>query len=249
MVSLIIPIYNYASRVHRTIDEVNDFCTGSDKDWEVIFVDDGSGDQTVAAVKALIKPYPYMRILEQPENLGKGAAVRRGLKDSTGDFHIFTDCDLAYDLDQVEKILEELEQGADLAFADRRHPDSTCIVDDKKTEYQKKRDTMSYVLHKLVERIGLGNIRDTQAGLKGVTKEASPILRRGTINGFSFDIELFAIARVNKLNTIPVPIRYHIEDAPSTVTPLPVALEFIKSIRTIRKKMIRGSYYAVQNTR
>ena len=53
MVSLIIPIYNYASRVHRTIDEVNDFCTESDKDWEVIFVDDGSVDQTVAAVKAL----------------------------------------------------------------------------------------------------------------------------------------------------------------------------------------------------
>lgn len=248
-VSLIIPIYNYASRVHRTVDEINRFCSESDKDWEVIFVDDGSGDQTVAAVKALVKPYPYMRIVEQPGNMGKGAAVRRGLQESTGDFHIFTDCDLAYDLDQVERVLQELEQGADLAFADRRHPDSTCIVDDKKTEYQKKRDTMSYVLHKLVERIGLGNIRDTQAGLKGVTKEASPILSRGTINGFSFDIELFAIARVNKLSTIPVPIRYHIEDAPSTVTPIPVAIEFIQSIRTIRKKMIRGSYYAVQPTR
>ena len=242
-------MYNYASRVHRTVSEVNEFCTSSTLDWEVIFVDDGSPDQTAAAVRALIEPYPYMRVLEQPMNMGKGAAVRRGLKECNGDFHIFTDVDLAYDLDQVYKIIEHLQQGADLAFADRRHPDSTCIVDDNKTDYQKKRDTMSYVLHKLVERIGLGNIRDTQAGLKGVTKEVSPLFTRGTIDGFSFDIELFAIARVNELNASPVPVRYHIEDAPSTVTPIPVALEFIKDIRKIRKKMISGSYYAVQNTR
>lgn len=241
-------MYNYASRVHRTVEEVNEFCTNSDWEWEVIFVDDGSPDQTAAAVKALINKYPYMKVLEQPINMGKGAAVRRGLKECNGDYHIFTDVDLAYDLDQLNKIIDQLEQGADLAFADRRHPESTCIVDDNKTDYQKKRDTMSYVLHKLVERIGLGNIRDTQAGLKGVRKEVSSLFTRGTVDGFSFDIELFAIARVNELNVIPVPIRYHIEDAPSTVTPIPVALEFIKSIRKIRKKMISGSYYAVQHT-
>lgn len=246
MVSLIIPIYNYASRVHRTVSTIHQFCVDNGKDWEIIFVDDGSTDQTVAAVKALIQPYPYMRIIKQPSNLGKGAAVRRGLQESTGDYHIFTDVDLAYDLDQVEKVLEELQRGSDLAFADRRHPESTCVVDENKLDYQKKRDTMSYVLNKLVERMGLGNIRDTQAGLKGIRKSASPILAGGTVNGFPFDIELFAIARVNKLKTTAVPIKYYIEDAPSTVMPVPVAFEFLKSIRTIRKKMIQGSYYAVQ---
>ncbi len=244
MVSLIIPIYNYASRVHRTVSTIHHFCTENQKDWEVLFVDDGSKDQTVAAVKTLISPYPYMRLIQQPKNMGKGAAVRRGLQESTGDYHIFTDVDLAYDLDQVDKIVYALQNGAELAFADRRHPKSTCVVADKKIDYQKKRDTMSFVLNKLVEQMGLGNIRDTQAGLKGVTKSISPILAKGSVNGFPFDIELFAIATANSLKTEPVPIQYNIEDAPSTVMPVPVVIDFLKSIRTIRKKMVQGAYYA-----
>jgi len=245
MVSLIIPIYNYASRVHRTITTIHQFCLDNDKDWEIIFVDDGSTDQTVAAVRTLIEPYSYMKLMEQPHNMGKGAAVRRGLQESKGDFHVFTDVDLAYDLDQVDKVVKKLQQGADLAFADRRHPESTCVVATQKVDYQKKRDTMSFVLNKLVERMGLGNIRDTQAGLKGLRKSASPLVAKGCVNGFPFDIELFAIARANNLTTEPVPIQYNIEDAPSTVMPVPVVIDFLKSIRTIRKKMIQGAYYAV----
>ncbi len=248
MVSLIIPIYNYASRVHRTVSTIHAFCSNNDKDWEIIFVDDGSTDQTVAAVKALIRSYPYMKLLVQPRNMGKGSAVRRGLKESTGDYHVFTDVDLAYDLDQVDKIVEALQKGADLAFADRRHPDSKCIVAEQKVEYQKKRDTMSFVLNKLVERMGIGSIRDTQAGLKGLHKSKSQLFTRGTVNGFPFDIELFAIARVNKLRAEPVPVEYNIEDAPSTVMPVPVVIDFLKSIRTIRKQMITGAYHVASKS-
>jgi glycosyltransferase involved in cell wall biosynthesis len=246
VVSVVIPVYNYASRVHRTIHTIAEYVEANSVDWEVLFVDDGSTDQTVAAVRTLTEDYDYMRLLVQPENMGKGAAVRRGFAEATGDFHIFTDVDLAYGLDEIEKVVESLENGADLAFADRRHPLSVCDCDQAKVEYQQKRDVMSKVLNHLVQRMGLGNIRDTQAGLKGLRKECSRILRRGQVNGFPFDIELFAMARVNNLKMEAIPVEYHIEDAPSTVMPVPVVIDFVKSIQLIRRNMIRGTYYALQ---
>lgn len=248
VVSLIIPVFNYASRVNRTISCIHEFCQDHEKDWEVLFVDDGSTDQTVAAIKALIEPYPYMRLIRQPGNMGKGAAVRRGLQESKGEYHIFTDVDLAYNLNQTEKIVEALKDGADFAFADRRHPASICKVDKGREEYSQKRDFMSYVLNQMTRRIGIGNIRDTQAGLKGIRKEVNPVLRKGAIDGFPFDIEMFVIGRANNLKMEAIPVEYRIEDAPSTVMPIPVALDFLKSIRTIRKKMISGAYYAMPNS-
>ena len=245
-VSIVIPVYNYASRVHRTISAIASYVEENELDWEVIFVDDGSTDQTVAAVRTLTEPYDNMKLLVQPENMGKGAAVRRGFSEATGEFHIFTDVDLAYSLEEIEKVVESLNNGADMAFADRRHPMSICDCAQNKIEYQQKRDVMSKVLNHLVQRMGLGNIRDTQAGLKGLRQEYSQILRRGQVNGFPFDIELFAMARVNNLKLEAIPVTYHIEDAPSTVMPVPVVMDFVKSIQLIRKNMIRGTYYALQ---
>lgn len=244
-VSIVIPVYNYASRVHRTINTIASHVEEHVLDWEILFVDDGSTDQTVAAVRTLIASHSYMKLLVQPHNMGKGAAVRRGFSEATGDYHIFTDVDLAYSLEEIEKVVDSLKNGADMAFADRRHPLSICDCDDNKVNYQQKRDVMSKVLNHLVQRMGLGNIRDTQAGLKGLRKEYSQILRRGQVNGFPFDIELFAMARVNNLKLEAVPVQYHIEDAPSTVMPVPVVIDFIKSIQLIRKNMIRGTYYAL----
>ena len=244
-VSLIIPVYNYAARVHRTINTIASYVEKKSLDWEVIFIDDGSTDQTVAALRTLIREHNYMQLLSQPENMGKGAAVRRGFSEATGEYHIFTDVDLAYNLTEIEKVVESLKNGADMAFADRRHPMSICECDENKVDYQQKRDVMSKVLNHLVQRMGLGNIRDTQAGLKGLRKEYSKILRRGQINGFPFDIELFAMARVNNLKLEAIPVTYHIEDAPSTVMPVPVVIDFVKSIQLIRKNMIRGTYYAL----
>ena len=242
--SIVIPMYNYASRIHKTIDSINTYCNNSQHDWEVIFVDDGSTDTTVKAVTTLIEPYAYMKLIQQPGNLGKGAAVRRGLIEATGDVRIFTDCDLAYSLDQIDKVLESIDNGADFVFADRRHPDSKCIVDKKRESYQQRRDVMSFVLNRLVWGIGLGDIRDTQAGLKGISTSMMPLIERGMINGFPFDIELFAIATANNLSIEAVPVEYYIEDAPSTVMPIPVALDFIKCIGVIRRNFKRGRYHA-----
>ena len=242
-ISLVIPVYNYATRVYKTIQKVEQFCTtNSQNSWEIIFVDDGSVDTTATAVQNLIRNYPYMKLITQGRNVGKGATVRKGLQSATGDFRIFMDCDLAYGMEEVEKIIQSLENGADFAYADRKHPHSTCMVAQEKHLYQQKRNSMSFVLHKIIQNLNIGPIRDTQAGLKGMRSSVIPLMKTCSIDGFPFDIELFAIAKENKLVVEPVPVNYHIENAPSTVMPIPVAFDFVKSIGIIRKNMLQGKY-------
>ena len=241
-VSLVIPVYNYASKISQTIDTIQDHCKSKDG-WEIIFVDDGSTDNTVDIIETKIKNQ-RMRILKQPSNQGKGAAVRRGLMESKGLYRVFTDCDLAYDLKQVDKVVAALENGADVAYADRTHPLSNCIVESGAESYQSKRNIMSYVLRKMIRGAGVKNVGDTQAGLKGFKGDVAHIIPLSKINGFPFDIELLVIAQVNKLKLESVPVEYHIEDAPSTVVPQKVVVDFLKSIAKIRSNKLRGLYRA-----
>lgn len=243
-ISLVIPMYNYAARIHQTIAQIQSYCSQHKKDWEIIFVDDGSTDNTVSVAERCIAQNPQMRVILQPYNQGKGAAVRRGLIEASGDYRIFTDCDLAYGIEQVNAIIDALDEGVDFAFADRRHPLSVCSTADEEEikNYQQKRDLMSTVLNQMIHTLGISTVKDTQAGLKGFTGKTVNYLKRGTINGFPFDIELFAIASSNNISWKSVPVQYHLDEKNSTVVPSVVVLDFFKSFVRIKRNLYLGKY-------
>ena len=243
-ISLVIPMYNYASQIHRTITTIQSYCSQNKKDWEIIFADDGSTDETVSIAERYIAQNPQMKVFLLPFNQGKGAAVRRGLIEASGDFIIFTDCDLAYGIEQIDTIIDTLEAGADFAFADRRHPLSICSTSDEEEIqlYQQKRELMSSVLNQMLQMLGISVVKDTQAGLKGFTKKTVDYLKQGTINGFPFDIELFAIAKSNNISWQSVPVKYHVDEKNSTVVPSIVVLDFFKSFVKIKRNLYLGKY-------
>jgi glycosyltransferase involved in cell wall biosynthesis len=115
-VSIVIPVYNEAPTLRPAVERV----LASPLQLEVLCVDDGSNDGSTEILVDLQRKYPQLRIFHQPRNLGKGAALRRGIEQATGDFVIIQDADLEYDPADYPFLLEPLIQGkADVVYGSR----------------------------------------------------------------------------------------------------------------------------------
>ena len=114
--SVVMPVYNERATVREVIGRV----LAVPIDIELLCIDDGSSDGSREILAELQQKHPQIRALLQPRNMGKGAALRRGIQEATGDFVIIQDADLEYDPSEYPQLLEPLIQGrADVVFGSR----------------------------------------------------------------------------------------------------------------------------------
>jgi glycosyltransferase involved in cell wall biosynthesis len=110
------PVYNERATLRTVIDRV----LALPLDIELLCVDDGSSDGSIEILRELEGRYPQLRVFLQPRNMGKGAALRRGIAEATGDFIVIQDADLEYDPADYHLLLEPLCGGkADVVYGSR----------------------------------------------------------------------------------------------------------------------------------
>ncbi len=114
--SVVMPIYNERATLRQVVERV----LAVPLEIELICVDDGSRDGSREILQELEARHPQVRVFLQPRNMGKGAALRRGVQESTGDFVIIQDADLEYDPAEYPVLLRPLIEGkADVVYGSR----------------------------------------------------------------------------------------------------------------------------------
>ncbi|MEP6731870.1 MAG: glycosyltransferase [bacterium] len=244
--SLIIPVYNAADQLPATLNAVDAFATRYPGTVEVLFVDDHSTEvETQLILEDFTRQRGYARLLRNAQNRGKGFSVTRGMLAARGRHRVFTDVDLAYPLDEVHKIVRELDKGSDVAIACRVLPESRYLMSPSFFHYLYTRHLMSRGFNKIVQMFLLPGILDTQAGLKGFTAAAADLcFSRTTIPGFGFDIECLYVAQQHGLSIKQTAVNFRYDDEPTTVRFARDSQRMFADIWQVRMNAWRGQYSA-----
>ena len=235
-ISLIIPAFEEADRIAGTLSTVDSELRSSlqkSDDIEVIVVDDGSNDAT----SEIARKAGADVVIRLEENKGKGAAIRAGVQEANGSVVAFTDADLAYNPRQVVKLVTLVESGYDMVVGSRQHIETKNLV-----RAGRFREVGGRLINIATSGILLGHYRDTQCGLKAFKSQvAKSLFDAGTLDGFSFDVELFHLAERWDLSLKEIPVEVE-NSQRSSVSAFRDGVFLLLDLIRIRQRARRGVY-------
>lgn len=249
--TLVIPVFNGARFLRDSLLQCWQWLAGRGQPGELLVVDDGSDDATPQILAEFADrvagpgraPAVDFRCLRNATNRGKGFSVRRACRHARGRHVVFNDADLTYPVENVAELVAVLEQGADVAIGSRMHADSRYVVSPSFFRKLYTRHFMGRAFNLLVRALVVRGVLDTQAGLKGFSRDAARTLAaRVRLDRFSFDVELLFVARRLGLRIAECPVLFLYRKEPSTVRFARDSLAMLRDMLRIRLRGVRGMY-------
>lgn len=200
-ISIIIPCYNEQNKIKSAIDQVKE--TFANKKYELIFVDDGSTDDTLNTLKLYRQEY-----ITYHKNIGKGYAVRRGLLRAKADTILILDCDMSVKPDEYIDICYVESYKRRIAFIGNR------------VQYGKQsifRRFVGWGFKTIVKQLFEWDYNDSQCPFKVLHNIPKEVFMELSIEGFAYDVELINLLREHKIKIKEIKVQY-IDDKDSRVT-------------------------------
>jgi dolichyl-phosphate beta-glucosyltransferase len=233
-ISIVVPVFNEASRVVQGLGALNTYLSGLSAASEVVLVDDGSTDDTVALAAPCMPPGG--QLLAEPHR-GKGGAVREGMLRARGEYVVFLDIDMATPLSFIGPCLDRLRAGADVVIGSRRSPHARIA-----RHQPRLREWLGRGFSFLARVMTGSAVSDFTCGFKGFRRAAAQaVFSRQRIENWSFDAELIFLAARLGLRVEELPVVWS-NDARTKVRLGRDIFGSLAGLITIRLNQVRGAY-------
>ena len=174
--------------------------------YEIIVVDDGSEDATLARAMKYASKNNHVKVVSYVKNMGKGYAVKTGFMQATGEVVVFVDSDMEIDLSIISQYLVALEHG-DIVVASKWHPNSDVAI-------PLARKILSHSFNTVVRLLTGVPLKDTQTGFKAMKRNAFiDIFPRLAVKRYAFDVELLAVAHLYGLKVVEMHVNIKLASA------------------------------------
>jgi dolichyl-phosphate beta-glucosyltransferase len=234
--SIIIPARNEETRLPRALGQVFEFLEKQTYSFEVLVVENGSQDRTLEIARDFARTFPGLRILHE-ELPGKGRAVRRGVQEALGNYRMVADADFSMPVDQINRFLPPLCT-SDISIASREAAGA------RRYNEPGFRHLTGRVYNFWIRSLVLPGLQDTQCGFKCFRDSvAEAIFPRQTLTGWSFDVELLAIARLHGYSICEIGIPWYYNPG-SKINVLHDSSRMFLDLLQIRRNLRRGIYDA-----
>ena len=235
--SVIIPAHNEALRLPDTLEKMQQFIRQQPYQVELIVVENASQDPTAQVVREWQARLPELSLISLPE-AGKGNAVRVGMLAAHGAYRFMADADLSMPITEINKFLPPNLPDSVVAIGSREVPGS------KRIDEPPYRHFTGRVFNTLVRWLALPKIQDSQCGFKCFRADAAArVFPLQTMLGWSFDVEILAIARELGYPVVEIPITWVYRPG-SQVKLVSDSWRMAKDLLHIRANIKKGVYRA-----